>query len=253
MANPSPGNLQRSILSALPAEIIVHIIGYVAADPPTLCSLACTCSLFQVECEKHIYKNIDLFVDDHVDILFSVVSRRPARLTYVEVLLMYGVQPERDIDPDLPFRRGFNSYISLMTSLKEWYIESPFDNFKWGTDSAREWVEKDMDQFQKALAAASWIKSDIANMQQSFGLQHGGLIRQHDIGLSKLEKRRSISALWPQSANLNESRYTHTAHQVTSGISAAFIAYSIILHYAMCMSLALFSRQICQSSSRLPG
>jgi len=78
-----------------------------------------------------------------------------------------------------------------MKALKDWHIESPFDNFKWNDGPGHEWVEQDMEAFRKALEASSWLKSDIAAGQQSFTIGDRGLVRQMDVGLAKLEKRRS--------------------------------------------------------------
>jgi hypothetical protein len=63
-----------------------------------------------------------------------------------------------------------------MTSLRDWHVESPFDNFKWGEPDSVEWVKKDMESFRQSLERASI---------------HQGQELQQDVGLAKLERRTS--------------------------------------------------------------
>jgi hypothetical protein len=140
-----------------------------------LCSLARACKFFQVECEKHIYTTIDLLhTDDLCDIL-KAFTRRPERIAAVETLnIVYRFHD--GISATLDDRKNFNVCVPRMTALKNWHIESPFDNFKWERNGGREWVEQDMQDFRKALDGAC------------FQLDNGRMSQLDHVGLSKLEK-----------------------------------------------------------------
>lgn len=183
-AQPSRG--YASLLDALPPELIVQIVGHLAGNRPTLCSFARTCRLLQIECEKHIYNTIELFSTDDLRAIIEAFSRRPQRIASVETLrILYRFHD--GLGATSHERQAFNACVSHMTALKDWHIESPFDDFKWNDGPGHEWVEQDMEEFRKALEAASWLKSDIADR---------ALVRKDHAGLAKLEKRTSPTSAY---------------------------------------------------------
>jgi hypothetical protein len=176
-----PGKGRRSLLDVLPPELIVQVVEHLATDRHTLCSFARTCRLLQIECEKRIYTTIELLSTNDLRAILEAFSRRPERIASVETLnILYRFH--HGLGATSQERQAFNSCGAHMKALKEWHIESPFDNFKWDSGPGHEWVEQDMNAFRKALEAAS------------FQLDNAGLMRQEDIGLSKLEKCMTTEA-----------------------------------------------------------
>jgi len=160
-------------LLELPGELVVYIVAHLALDKHTLCSLARTCRLLQVECEKHIYDTLPLLSTDHLRAIIEAFTSRPERIASVETLrILYRFH--RGLGTTADERSAFNRCVAAMTQLRHWHIESPYDNFKW-QHGGGEWVTKDMDEFRKAIEAAS-LHAD--NMMVK---------TQQDIGLAKLE------------------------------------------------------------------
>jgi hypothetical protein len=172
---------RKSLLDDLPPELVVQITQHLATDRPTLCSFARTCRLLQIECEKHIYNTIELFSTNDLSAILEAFSRRPERIASVERLkILYRFH--NGLGATSLERRAFNACVAQMKALKDWHIESPFDNFNWDKGPGHEWVEQDMEEFRKALEAAS------------FQLGNNQPIHQLGIGLSKLEKRTYTTA-----------------------------------------------------------
>ncbi|CAI6294813.1 unnamed protein product [Periconia digitata] len=155
----------------LPAELVVSIVAHLAQEKETLCSLARTCHLLQNECEKHIYTTINLLSTDDLRDIIDAFDARPERIASVQNLhIAYSYHA--GLQATLQERMHFNAYLHKMKALRSWYVESPFDNFRWNENGGHEWVEQDMEEFCTALHKSC---SPMANPQQP-------------IGLSKLEK-----------------------------------------------------------------
>ncbi|KAF1962560.1 hypothetical protein CC80DRAFT_487983 [Byssothecium circinans] len=172
---PAMEPAKKSIFDCLPDELLVQIISHLALDKRSLCSLARACSFFRHECEKHIYTTIDLLSTDDLRAIIEAFARRPERIASVETLnIVYSFHD--GIGTTLQERTSFNDCVKKMKALRNWHIESPFDNFKWNNEGGREWVEEDMEEFRRALEGAS-LREGV-----------GGLIKSENVGLARLEK-----------------------------------------------------------------
>ena len=157
---------------SLPAELIFAIVAQLSYDRHALCQLAQTCRLIHPCCEEHIYHTIELLRTRDLVAICKAFHSRPQRIAAVHKLgILYKYQ--RGIGRSSAVRKVFNGCLSKMTALREWCIQSPFDNFKWGTAASKEWVEGDMESFRQCLEKAS-----LRNEQALQG----------NIGLSRLEK-----------------------------------------------------------------
>lgn len=165
----------QSPLFALPAELVLQTIAQLSEDHHTLCSLARTCRLVQPLCEEHIYATIELLSTDDLQAICDAFKKRPRRVESVRILKMF-YKYKDGMDSTMEDRELFNSYISELKALKEWEVESPFDNYKWNEAGGAEWVERDMENFREAIESAS------LRQRQSL---------QKDVGLGKMEKRKS--------------------------------------------------------------
>ena len=161
---------------SLPAELIFAIIAHLSDDRRTLCALARTCHLVHPHCEEYIYRTIELRETRDLEAICMAFNYRPERVAAVHKLGILYKHRKGRFGRSLVERHLFNGSVSRMTSLRDWHIESPFDNFKWGEPESVEWVEKDMESFRQCLEGAS--------------LREGQELQQ-DVGLAKLEKRTS--------------------------------------------------------------
>ncbi|KAF2650502.1 hypothetical protein K491DRAFT_771004 [Lophiostoma macrostomum CBS 122681] len=157
---------------SLPAELIFATIEHLSNDRRTLCALARTCRLVHSYCEAHIYRTIELRETSDLEAICTAFASRPSRVAAVHKLGILYKHQKRRFGRSTNERTLFNECVSRMTALRDWHIESPFDNFKWGEPDSVEWVEKDMETFRQCLEKAS--------LCQGRGLQQ-------DVGLSKLE------------------------------------------------------------------
>ncbi|KAL1597075.1 hypothetical protein SLS60_008657 [Paraconiothyrium brasiliense] len=158
----------------LPDELLVHVVSHLAGDAQTLCALARTCRFFQFEAEKHIYTKIELLSTSDLDAIIEAFKRRFDRVASVETLkILYRFHGGLRATADE--REVFNACVGAMKALRNWEIESPYDNYKWD-DGGDEWVLKDMERFRMHLEKAS-LKA-VA----------GSLTGPGDVGLSKLER-----------------------------------------------------------------
>ncbi|KAF2685441.1 hypothetical protein K458DRAFT_301222 [Lentithecium fluviatile CBS 122367] len=195
-----PGYGGKSLLDVLPSELVIQVIEHLATDRHALCSFARTCRLLQIECEKRIYTAIELLSTNDLRAILEAFSRRPERIASVETLkILYRFHD--GLGATSQERQAFNACVAQMKALRDWHVESPFDNFKWDEGPGYEWVEQDMEEFRKALEAASFLNSKIAVLQESFTLGDNRLVRQVDVGLSRLERlvihsHGTSSALW---------------------------------------------------------
>jgi hypothetical protein len=163
--------LQSRFLS-LPVELVIQTIACLAEDRLTLCALALTCRLVQPLCEELIYSSIDLRWTNELQEICHSFAKRPQRVEAVRKLQIVYKYHKR-MAYTLEDRELLNRSIFKMKSLREWHIESPFDNFKWDDAGGNDWVMEDMEQFRQALEASS--------------LRLGQPLLE-DVGLSRLQK-----------------------------------------------------------------
>lgn len=163
----------------LPDELLIQVVSHLAGDAPTLCSLARVNRFFQIEAEKHIYTKIELLSTNDLHAIIEAFTRRFDRVASVETLkILYRFHGGLGATADE--RAVFNACVGGMKDLRNWEIESPYDNYKWN-EGGEEWVLKDMEMFRTHLEAAS-LKAAAGSLRDPGG-----------VGLSKLERRMSTS------------------------------------------------------------
>lgn len=172
-----------SIDHRLPNELTLAVVQQLANDNRSLCTLARTCRGFQQLAEEHIYKTIKLrSVRDLQRIISAFVSRheRVGAVHTLKILYRWN----EHLEVSLERRKAFNECVAQMVNLREWLIESPYDNFKWD-QGGHEWVEGDMERFRQALEKAC---VDGARERERFA-QDRNLCRslQRTVGLAQLE------------------------------------------------------------------
>ncbi|KAF2629200.1 hypothetical protein BU25DRAFT_489822 [Macroventuria anomochaeta] len=141
-----------SIDHRLPNELTLAVVQQLANDNRTLCILAQTCRGFQQLAEEHIYKTIKLRSVRDLQRIISAFVARHDRVRAVQTLKILYRWSEH-LEVSLERRKAFNECVAQMVSLREWHIESPYDNFKW-EKGGHEWVEGDMARFRQALEKA---------------------------------------------------------------------------------------------------
>ncbi|KAJ4293532.1 hypothetical protein N0V90_008815 [Kalmusia sp. IMI 367209] len=172
LAGASAGD--RRSLFYLPDELVVQIVGHLTGDQHTLCALARTSRFLQIESEKRIYTTIELLSTSHLRAIIEAFTNRPERIASVETLkILYRFH--NGLGATAEERGVFNQCVARMKALRNWHIESPYDNFKWNRGGDK-WVLGDMEEFRKALETAS--------LQTEKGI----LSARPDVGLSKLER-----------------------------------------------------------------
>lgn len=172
-----------SIDHRLPNELTLAVVQQLANDRRTLCTLAQTCRGFQQLAEEHIYKTIKLRSVQDLQRIISAFIARHDRVRAVQTLkILY--RWNEHLDVSLKRRQAFNECVAGMVNLREWHIESPYDNFKW-EKGGHEWVEGDMERFRQALEKAC---VEGAQEKQRFA-QDRSVSRslQRTVGLAQLE------------------------------------------------------------------
>ncbi|KAF2742197.1 hypothetical protein M011DRAFT_472432 [Sporormia fimetaria CBS 119925] len=160
-------------LLCLPLELIIEIVRNLADDKQSLLHLAMTCRELHPLAEEQLYNTIELQDTGSLKAICYAFSKRPRRVEFVQTLRMV-YRYERNLSQTFEDRQLLNRCIKDMKALREWRIESPFDNYKWREDDgAARWVEDDMEVFREALEAASL---------------HQGRRRDEDVGLSRLRR-----------------------------------------------------------------
>ncbi|KAF2021322.1 hypothetical protein BU24DRAFT_438464 [Aaosphaeria arxii CBS 175.79] len=171
MDTDTPNHPAHSHFLSLPAELILTIITHLADDRPALCSLAQTCHYLKPLAEEHIYSTIELLSTDDLRAIITAFSRDPQRVGAVNTLkILY--KHHDALSTTVEERQTFNRYVKQMKLLRDWHVESPYDNFKWA-HGGFEWVDEDMEEFRQSLESAAL---------------HSGQPLVEEIGLAKLEK-----------------------------------------------------------------
>lgn len=141
-----------SIDHRLPNELTLAVVQQLSHDRRTLCTLSRTCRGFQQLAEEHLYKTIKLRSVRDLQRIISAFVARHDRVRAVHTLkILY--RWNEHLDVSLERRKAFNECVAQMINLREWHIESPYDNFKW-EKGGHEWVEGDMERFRQALERA---------------------------------------------------------------------------------------------------
>ena len=172
-----------SIDHRLPNELSLAVVQQLAGDKRTLCTLAQTCRGFQQLAEEHIYKTIKLRSVRDLQRIISAFAARHDRVRAVQTLkILYRWNEQLQVSVER--RKAFNECVAQMVNLREWHVESPYDNFKW-EKGGHEWVEGDMERFRQALEKAC---VDGAQEKERFA-QDRSLSKslQRTVGLAQLE------------------------------------------------------------------
>ena len=172
-----------SIDHRLPNELTLAVVQQLSHDSRTLCTLAQTCRGFQQLAEEYIYKTIKLRSVRDLQRIISAFMARHDRVRAVQTLkILY--RWNEHLEVSLEKRNAFNECVAQMVNLREWHVESPYDNFKW-EKGGHEWVEGDMERFRQALEKAC---VDGPREKERFA-QDRNLCRslQRTVGLAQLE------------------------------------------------------------------
>lgn len=140
----------------LPTELVLVIIEHLADDNEALCNLARTCRALQHLAEERIYRTIQLLsVRGLHQIVEAFLSRRERVRAVHTLKIQYQWRPDL-LDQSVEIRKAFNDCAVHMVNLREWHIESPYDNFHWDAQGGggAEWVGGDMERFRVALDKA---------------------------------------------------------------------------------------------------
>lgn len=156
----------------LPNELALLICDQLADDNPALCALARTCRGLQHLAEEKLYKTIELLSVKHLHAIIDAFTCRPERVRAVQSLkILYQYRPG-DLQQSEQVRTTFNECVEHMVNLREWHIESPFDNFNWEKAGGQAWVLQDMTRFQWALERACVegpVEADRITAEQRLG------------------------------------------------------------------------------------
>ncbi|KAI2476642.1 hypothetical protein Ptr902_11989 [Pyrenophora tritici-repentis] len=143
-----------SATSTLPTELTLLVLDHLEGNNQALCSLARTCRSMQRLAEERVYKTIELTsVVDLRDVSAAFLSRYQ-RLQAVQTLKLLYQYEETTLKNSDRARAEFNKNVPHMINLREWHIESPWDNFHWSESGGDDWVGTDMEQFRAALDLA---------------------------------------------------------------------------------------------------
>jgi hypothetical protein len=153
MASTTLGSAQHS----LPTELVLLVIDQLAGDNQTLCTLARASRALQHLAEEQLYKTIEVFTVRDLHNIIDAFTRRRERARAVQTLKLQYHYNRKDLDENTHTRTTFNECIAHMVNLREWHIESPYDNCHWDDEGTGPeiWVEGDMERFRQALELAS--------------------------------------------------------------------------------------------------
>ncbi|KAF1833999.1 hypothetical protein BDW02DRAFT_569529 [Decorospora gaudefroyi] len=150
----SSGLLHSATIS-LPNELTLLIIDHLEDDNKALCALARASRGLQYLAEERLYRSISLLSVTDLDAIITAFTYRHDRVRAVQTLkILYQYRPE-DLNDSDESRKTFNECVAHMANLREWHIESPYDNsHRWEAAGGEKWVEGDMHRFCCALEAA---------------------------------------------------------------------------------------------------
>jgi hypothetical protein len=155
VARAMASGILASAQNSLPAELVLLIVEQLEDDKQALCTLARTCRALQHFAEEHIYKTIELYTVRDLHNIINAFTCRAERFRAVHALKLQYQYHEKDLDDSFDMRKTFNECIAEMPHLREWHIESPYDNCHWDKGlGPHQWVEGDMRRFRAALENA---------------------------------------------------------------------------------------------------
>lgn len=175
-----------SASSTLPNELGLLVIDHLEGNNKALCSLAQTCRSMQHLAEERLYKKVELLSVNNLHAIITAFTRRRERVRAVQILkILYQYQPG-DLKDSNELRATFNDCVADMVNLREWHIESPYDNFHWEGAGGEAWVEGDMQRFRQALdTACAEGPKEAANILAE---QRLGKHIERTVGLALLER-----------------------------------------------------------------
>ncbi|KAI8933320.1 hypothetical protein NX059_009944 [Plenodomus lindquistii] len=174
-----------SAVNSLPNELALVIVDQLADDNRTLCALARTCRNLQYLAEERIYKTIDLLSVKDLHAIITAFTRRRRRIRAVQTLRILYQYKQNDLKKSADSRTTFNEFVAHMVNLREWHIESPYDNFHWGNAGGDAWVTQDMERFRRALEEACTKGPDEAERIRAE--QQMGKSIERTVGLALLQ------------------------------------------------------------------
>jgi hypothetical protein len=140
--------------STLPNELALVVIDHLQNDNKTLCALARTCRDMQHLAEERLYKRIELLSVKNLHAIIEAFTSRHERVRAVQTLKILYQYKDNDLKDSAEIRTTFNECVARMVNLREWHIESPYDNFHWEGAGGEAWVRGDMQRFRRALDTA---------------------------------------------------------------------------------------------------
>jgi hypothetical protein len=178
----------RSAYLDLPTELVLGVVDHLTGDAQTLCSLARTSRALQHIAEEHIYKTIVLTTVRGLHSIIEAFSYRHERVRAVQTLRLQYHYDVKELGDNMDARKMFNECVAHMVNLREWVIESPYDNQgHWEDDEGpADWVNGDMERFRAAMNLAC-IEGPI-EAQRIQAEQRLGSTVDRTIGLALLER-----------------------------------------------------------------
>jgi hypothetical protein len=141
--------------NSLPAELVILIVEHLSDDNQTLCTLARTSRALQHLAEEQLYKTIELFTVRDLHNMVQAFTYRHERVRAVHTLKLQYQYHEKDLGENFEIRKTFNECIAHMVNLRDWHVESPYDNCHWSEgEGPEQWVMSDMERFRAALEHA---------------------------------------------------------------------------------------------------
>ncbi|KAB2109758.1 hypothetical protein AG0111_0g782 [Alternaria gaisen] len=147
-------NLLGTAKSTLPNELALLVIDHLEDNNKTLCALARTCRGMQHLAEERLYKRIELLSVKNLHAIIEAFTLRYERVRAVQTLKILYQYKDNSLKDSDQIRTTFNECVARMVNLREWHIESPYDNFHWEGAGGEAWVHGDMQRFRRALDTA---------------------------------------------------------------------------------------------------
>ncbi|KAL1799223.1 hypothetical protein ACET3X_003260 [Alternaria dauci] len=147
-------NLLGTAKSTLPNELALLVLDHLENHKSALRALARTCRGMQHLAEERLYKRIELFSVKNLHAIIEAFTQRQERVRAVQTLKILYQYRDHSLKDSDTLRTTFNECVARMVNLREWHIESPYDNFQWEGAGAEAWVHGDMQRFCRALDAA---------------------------------------------------------------------------------------------------
>jgi hypothetical protein len=178
-------NLLGTAISTLPNELALLVIDNLEGNNKALCALARTCRGMQHLAEERLYKRIELLSIKNLHAIIEAFTLRHERVRAVQTLKILYQYKDDSLEDSDEIRTIFNECVARMVNLREWHIESPYDNFHWEGAGGEAWVHGDMQRFRHALDMACIdgpVEADKIAAEQRLGK-----VVERTVGLALLE------------------------------------------------------------------